>query len=351
MDGTFDQMKPLKRVPFGERPIYSFDLSAATDRLPIWLQSAILESVYSREFAEAWKTLLVGRYYKTPKPGPFDSYKLPKGEYPNEVLYTVGQPMGALSSWAMLAITHHYIVHYCAWTSGVIPKTKSFTEYAVLGDDIVIWNATVAKRYLTVMSQLGVEIGLAKSIISSKGSGLEFAKKTFLNGQDVSPVPFKDMSSAHRNVAIATEFMHRYNMTFLQLLRFLGYGYKVDPTKDNSVVKAIKLALLIPKSARELLSIFKPDRAFIDLAGMNYPIYQVKKQLIELIFLEAQKQYKTSKTLYYDLISFEAGCYSNSVGPWRTRESILKAAIANNYCPRYFSDLKSVMGSSKGILG
>jgi hypothetical protein len=28
--------------------------------------------------------------------------------------YAVGQPMGALSSWAMLAITHHMIMQYCA---------------------------------------------------------------------------------------------------------------------------------------------------------------------------------------------------------------------------------------------
>lgn len=26
------------------------------------------------------------------------------------VRYAVGQPMGALSSWAMLALTHHFIV-------------------------------------------------------------------------------------------------------------------------------------------------------------------------------------------------------------------------------------------------
>lgn len=26
--------------------------------------------------------------------------------------YSVGQPMGALSSWAMLALTHHLIVQY-----------------------------------------------------------------------------------------------------------------------------------------------------------------------------------------------------------------------------------------------
>lgn len=45
-DGTFDQLGPLKRlfeiVPDGQ-VYHSFDLSAATDRLPIGLQHDIIE--------------------------------------------------------------------------------------------------------------------------------------------------------------------------------------------------------------------------------------------------------------------------------------------------------------------
>lgn len=114
-DGTFDQMRPLNRVPWLKSPIYSFDLSAATDRLPIGLQRSLLESAYGEEFANNWQTLLVGRDYKLPSFGELKNLKaksivgLPAG-----VSYTVGQPMGALSSWAMLAMTHHYILHYCA---------------------------------------------------------------------------------------------------------------------------------------------------------------------------------------------------------------------------------------------
>jgi hypothetical protein len=35
-----------------------------------------------------------------------NKYGIKSGPY----RYSVGQPMGAYSSWAMLAITHHYIV-------------------------------------------------------------------------------------------------------------------------------------------------------------------------------------------------------------------------------------------------
>lgn len=52
MDGTFDQLKPLARVPFGKVPIYSYDLSSATDRLPIGLQVKILAQAYNPIIAE-----------------------------------------------------------------------------------------------------------------------------------------------------------------------------------------------------------------------------------------------------------------------------------------------------------
>jgi hypothetical protein len=60
MDGTFDQTKPLKllqeKISKGEIApgnIYSYDLSAATDRLPIKVQRDILSLIFKEEFATA----------------------------------------------------------------------------------------------------------------------------------------------------------------------------------------------------------------------------------------------------------------------------------------------------------
>lgn len=53
MDGTFDQLKPLKALTSrGLQKFYSFDLSAATDRLPIDLQVQVLSELVNSEFAE-----------------------------------------------------------------------------------------------------------------------------------------------------------------------------------------------------------------------------------------------------------------------------------------------------------
>lgn len=86
------------------------------------------------------------------------------------VKYEVGQPMGAYSSWAMLALTHHVLVRYSARLVGI----HNFQGYALLGDDIVIANDKVASSYLDVMKTLGVKINLSKSVQSFDFA--EFAK-------------------------------------------------------------------------------------------------------------------------------------------------------------------------------
>jgi len=63
-------------------------MSAATDRLPVSLQEAILAHKFGREFAKHWRNILVGRQYVVGN----------KLDIRNAFYYAVGQPMGALSS-------------------------------------------------------------------------------------------------------------------------------------------------------------------------------------------------------------------------------------------------------------
>lgn len=166
-DGTFDQIKPLKELlsrPNGHM-YYSFDLSAATDRLPIDLQVQILHHCGVR--GDIWRRLLSFPWWF-------------KSEY---VSYSVGQPMGAYSSWAMLALTHHVLVRIAAQRAGVL----NFNNYAVLGDDIVINHDDVASEYLKLMESLGVDINFSKSIVSK--DMVEFAKRWLTpSGLDLSPI-------------------------------------------------------------------------------------------------------------------------------------------------------------------
>lgn len=190
-DGTFDQDNSVKRVSHKSlvyEKSYCYDLTAATDRLPIEIQVSILEPIIGSEAAQEWRKILVGRPYVFQE---------------SEFYYSVGQPMGARSSWAMLALTHHLIVQMAYLQSREIPlyfflkkegymgiSTGWFDAYEVLGDDIVIFDSLTAQQYLKILESLGAGINLHKSIIA-KTSSFEFAKRSYLHGVDVSAIPWK----------------------------------------------------------------------------------------------------------------------------------------------------------------
>jgi hypothetical protein len=250
-DGTHDQVKPLERLierqrklrETGERPgvvrskplpprirprlrpstygLFSFDLSAATDRLPLVFQKVLLSPILSSWGAEVWGSLLVARDYLFARK---DELGLRGGS----VKYSTGQPMGALSSWAMLALTHHCIVQWawyrvCRRGHGI---WTWYQDYAVLGDDVVILGDLVAREYVKLMTALGVEISMHKSLVSKSGLGLEFAKRTFLRGEDVSAVPLAEVLVARNNMPALMELVRKYRMTLGQYLSFLKFGYR-----------------------------------------------------------------------------------------------------------------------------
>lgn len=104
----------------------------------------------------------------------------------------------------------------------------------MLGDDIVIANYAVAKEYLVLMDHLGVAVGLAKSLVS-KNATCEFAKRTFFEGVDVSPMPVKEYVSATMEIAMLPELIRKYRVSLGNLLAGLGYGYKVMGSLESDI--------------------------------------------------------------------------------------------------------------------
>lgn len=224
-DGTFNQTAPVERLigKFNKEGhwVASYDLSAATDRLPLALQVDLLKPILGERLCWLWAYLLVGQPYGLPRSA--KSWNLGF----DRVRYAVGQPMGAFSSWAMLALTHHALVQYAAFR--VLKQPGWFLLYAVLGDDVVIADRRVAQEYLKVMASIGVEIGLAKSLVSNQGS-LEFAKRTWINGRDATPVSLAEMLVALRSLGALGELVAK-NMKFgviriSSVARFCGHGYR-----------------------------------------------------------------------------------------------------------------------------
>lgn len=199
-DATFDQNKSVKRCQVKAAITgrsFGYDLSAATDRLPIILQKAILDRIYPG-IADSWAELLVGRHY---------SARFKEFDTDDNLQYSVGQPMGALSSWAMLAITHHFIAQLAAvkaanlkgaldgpfWIASPSElqtfqmSSPWYSGYEVLGDDIVFFEESIALEYLKIMEVLGVPINLSKSVVATNTT-FEFAKVTGHKGHNVAAI-------------------------------------------------------------------------------------------------------------------------------------------------------------------
>lgn len=230
-DATFDQvgrlegklksvMKKGRRKP----KAFSFDLSSATDRLPLDIQRTILSPLIGSEQAYSWGSILVNREYY------ISSHNREKYGIPESTLalsYAVGQPMGALSSWVMLALSHHLIIQWAAFTCRRSEWDYIFRDYIVLGDDVVIFDPYVASRYYHIMVNiLGVKIGLAKSIIARNSWTLEFAKRYYLGGSSANMVPFRDILVTQLSTAVMSEFQLKHKLSFNHYLKLRSMGYK-----------------------------------------------------------------------------------------------------------------------------
>lgn len=248
-DGTFDQhaseMRARSKAAIAGFS-RGFDLTAATDRLPLLLQVDILNKLVP-ELGTLWSQLLVNRdyllditnYLKRDKFGNFPtSFLIKDVSYPIQVRptdggkdrywislrYATGQPMGALSSWAMLAITHHYLVQLAAMLAGLIGKGQWYENYELLGDDIIIFDDAVGSKYLDLMSKIGVPINTSKSVLANNPV-TEFAKVTSYYGHNVSPISWKMFMSQNH-------LMGRANIAFSLLSRGV-INSRINPWIEN----------------------------------------------------------------------------------------------------------------------
>lgn len=203
-DATFDQQSAVDQFANkGYMNLFSYDLKSATDLIPAQLYKEVLEPLIGRKGADLWYSIMCDRSWLSPK----DIRK--EVEY---VKYTRGQPMGLLSSWAGLAMVHHSLVQFAASRVG---WDKWFDHYLVLGDDIILADSAVADEYLRVCEEFGIQVGIAKSLVSEKGLG-NFASQTFLGNQNVSPISFKEELRAlnwERRSELARRITHRYDGT------------------------------------------------------------------------------------------------------------------------------------------
>lgn len=159
-DVTFSQGSFVDKVQgWGSVRLLSLDLTAATDRFPIHVIARVLEGFFPKEYVAAWRRVMVNH--------PFSMDGTADG-----ISYAVGNPMGAYSSWASFALSHHFVVWLACRRVGTSWRSA---KYVVLGDDVLIGDAKIGEEYRRIMSCLGVAISDAKSHDSVRLA--EFAKR------------------------------------------------------------------------------------------------------------------------------------------------------------------------------
>lgn len=292
---------------------YSLDLSRATDRIPLLFQSYVL-----RTFTNSWVLaitwyLIISIFRLT--------IKYPSGNK-RQVYYAAGQGMGLYSSWAILALTHHLIVKIRALQIGI----RNFSDYLVLGDDIVIFREEVASQYIKVITNLGVEISTTKTVTPELYWGAEFASKLVYENEqgqivDLSPLPlgpileggisslFKiygsifekilsDNEDPHQNALLLGQLpgkLYKYNLNWELLVTLWSIcilyqkWYKADWSSNGTIVappKGVTLDRTLQYLVRNYLTVI-PLQVFVVIDKMEYNL------------LVSQISRMTSKVLKY----------------------------------------------------
>jgi hypothetical protein len=228
-DRTYTQ-DPFHKWKDDNERFWSLDLSSATDRFPISLQRRLLSVIYNdNDLANGWHEILSTREFHTPEG--------------DKLKYSVGQPMGAYSSWAAFTITHHLVLHWCAKLEGY----NNFSDYIILGDDIVIKNDKVAKRYIKWMNYLGVDLSESKTHVSN--DTYEFAKRWICKGREITGLPISGILNNIKNPFIVMVNLYDFykvkgnllssskNLVQIVSSLYKGLNPKLSKVFDNSRFK------------------------------------------------------------------------------------------------------------------
>jgi hypothetical protein len=172
-----------RRLELGQT-VYTYDLTQATDAFPSQLTWHALVETHRIPHAHLDLLIRVSRgIWKVAE----DVRK--SGFFDSTVTWTVGQPLGTKPSFAAFAFSHHCLIRGIARSLGRDPNC-----YYMIGDDIVIFDPVVARRYRAVMLALGVQMPEEKSMVSNRIS--EFGGQTILRSEAFYPGKWREVNDS-----------------------------------------------------------------------------------------------------------------------------------------------------------
>lgn len=172
-DATFDQtlaQVPLQKALSSGSVVHSIDLSGATDYFPLRLQEVVLRRIFPKKWVDLFVEISKG------------SWKMPDVGL---IQWKRGQPLGLYPSFGAFALTHGLLLQ------GLLDRPFN-GEFFVLGDDVVILDPELAKKYIQILDELSCPVSVSKSLVSNKLC--EFAGKVITEHQVIPQLKWRDVS-------------------------------------------------------------------------------------------------------------------------------------------------------------
>jgi len=308
--------------------VYSTDLSKATDRLPATLQYEIVYQIAGEDFAREWYSTITQRDFHLP-----NSDKL--------VRFSCGQPLGAYSSWAMLAITHHVICRYALKRIGKA-RIEGQPTFAIVGDDNALLGRSFAGSYRKVMVDFcKVSVsplkGFSPDTVSGKnpfGGGTstsvaEFCKRVFYNGEEISTVsPMTLLSSLEYPLdfpMLISDLNKRSTQVTLKRLGTLA-SLNFHPDEAFKVISC-PLVTALPSNILEGVELVAGDLKLLWFDP------SVKEKIAPLYFGSLLKKISLSLNSFGEALKRFRSCFDKSVkvGSW-SQSGELGSRVASLIC-------------------
>lgn len=167
-DFTEDHAGGVRKLLSLQGELWSIDLSNATDTLPVSLGIEFLRRNTPRsEFPDVEQFCADVKSVLTDRDFDYNGQK---------IRYHTGQPMGAYSSFPLLAVTNHLLINMAR----VLCGKHVGSGYAIVGDDIVISGRKVAERYIELLESLKVPINRLKTVTGVRT--FEFCRRIVKDG-------------------------------------------------------------------------------------------------------------------------------------------------------------------------
>lgn len=160
-----------------------------------------------------------------------------------------------------------------------------FEYYSVLGDDVVILDAEVAKAYKVVMKRMDVGISPTKSLNSPIGH-FEFAKRFMDLEQQFQALPLRALMASKFSLSVYMEVLSGLNpkVRVCDALRAVGLGYKAGSSSDNIKLgtgRAAYLKQLLIMPGKTIQSL--PDMVSWLRQGVETPLSTIRDALLAIL--------------------------------------------------------------------